>query len=287
MPGQPLDPWPGTVAWQSHAHGGARQGTFAGEAVGIRQAWAEKPRLVCGVGKGVPWVFCFSFRGGCTLSRTGTGALAWRRLSPQEGAQVSCELGVPVLCASHRQAQRQVSPEGGRQEGASPHSLACCTDVPPRFGVSHPRGHLGVCPGCCGHDHLLPRACVPETGLCTRRWVRCCPSLPPLKDVPLSASPAPIAIATGSALGYPRCRLPHPVLPSCPWLSLPGPGHCRHGMARLAHCSSCFRSFSSRRWVPPVLCQHLVTESRLGPPERAGRTWGALCPPEQSENNVS
>lgn len=34
--------------------------------------------------------------------------------------------------------------------------------------------------------------------------------LPPPKDVPLSASSAPIAIATGSALGYPRCRLPHP-----------------------------------------------------------------------------
>lgn len=86
---------------------------------------------------------------------------------------MSHELGVPVLCASLGQAQRQVSPERWRQEGASPYFPTYCTHVPPRFGVNHPRGHLGVCPGCYGHDHLLPRACVPETGLCTCRWVRC------------------------------------------------------------------------------------------------------------------
>lgn len=58
----------------------------------------------------------------------------------------------------------------------------------------------------------------------------CCPSLPPPKDVPLSASSAPIAIATGSALGYPLCRLPHPaaILPTAP---ATGPRGCQHGTA--------------------------------------------------------
>lgn len=65
----------------------------------------------------------------------------------------------------------------------------------------------------------------------------CCPSLPPPKDVPLSASSAPIAIATGSALGYPLCWLPHPaaILPTA--LAM---GRCRYGTARPAQPSVVF-----------------------------------------------
>lgn len=144
----------------------------------MSQAWAGKPHPVCGAGKGVPWVLCFSFGSGCTLSGTGTGALAWHGLSQQEGARVLCEVGAPILWASLGQARRQVTPEGWGQEGASPHSLAHCTHVPPRFGVDHPRECLGACPGCCGQDHPPPGAHTAGMGPCTRRWVRCRRVLP-------------------------------------------------------------------------------------------------------------
>ena len=123
-------------------------------------------------------MLCFSFGTGCILSGTGLGALARCGLSRQEGAWVSCELGAPILRASLGQARRQVSPEGWRQEGASPHSPARCTHVPPRFGVNHISECLGACPGCCRQDHLPPGARVAGPGPCTRRWVGCCRVLP-------------------------------------------------------------------------------------------------------------
>lgn len=144
----------------------------------MSQAWAGKPRPACGAGQGAPWVLCFSFGSGCTLSGTGMGALAWRGLSRQEGACMLREVRAAILWASLGQAQRQLSPEGWRQEGASPLSAAHCTHVLLRFGVSHPRERLVACPGCCGKDRLPPRAGVAGMGPHTCRWVECCWVLP-------------------------------------------------------------------------------------------------------------
>lgn len=107
--------------------------------------WAGKCHPVCGVEKGAPGMLC-SFRSGCIQSRTGTGALAWKGLSWQEGAWLSCEVGAPIPWASLGQARRQVRTKGWRWEEASPRSPARRTHIPPRFGVNHPRERLGAVP---------------------------------------------------------------------------------------------------------------------------------------------
>lgn len=90
----------------------------------------------------------------------------------------------------------------------------------------------------------------------------CCPSLPPPQDVPLSASPAPIAIATGAALGYPPCRRPHPAQPSWPTGVAGAAGTAQQGWHGLARCSGRFGP-----WVLLALCRV---------PLRLSRTQGAL-----------
>lgn len=194
------------------------------------------PHPICGTSGGVPWVLCFFFEAWCTLSGTGAGAITWCGFSWKDGAWVPCKLGAPILWASLQEVLRQSTlKDGGRKEHLPIPWLTALTSHP-GLGQS-PQGALKCMPWVLQAACLPPRASAAERGGCAPAGgsgaAGCCPSLPPPKDVPLSASSAPIAIATGSALGYPLCRLPHPaaILPTA---LASGPRGCQHGTARPA-----------------------------------------------------
>lgn len=163
-----------------------------------------------------------------------------------------CEVGAAILRASLGQARMQVSPKGWRQEGASPHSPARRTHVPPRFGVHHPREHLGACPECCGHDHLLPGAHAAETRLCARRWVGCCRVLPvPAPSEGCAAFCISSSHCHSNRLGAWVPAMPAPASRAAilPAALAAGPRvlPARHDTARPAHRSVVFRELYSTR----------------------------------------
>lgn len=199
------------------------------------------------------------------------------------------EVGAAILQASLGQARRQLSPEGWRQEGASPLSPAHCTHVLPRFGVSHPREHLVACPGCCRQDHLPPGAGVAGMGPCTRRRVGCCRVLP----VPASSKGCAAFCISSSHCHSNRLCAWVPAMPApasrtaiLPMALAAGPQallarHSEAGMSQrgvlggLAPADGCLQRHAS---IP------------LWGPAQDQEGWGglgALSPSEPSENNIS